>query len=146
MQAHVLTVVFEVAKGFPMTRIPQILTLVAAAALAGCDNSDHTIVAGPDGESQANVASNGPVELPPAIAATKLYRCSGDNSVLQVDWLADNKTANVRVGENAPATQVVAPEPGKPMTAADGLSLTGTASGSSVSIKLPAGGTKSCHV
>ena len=129
-----------------MTRILRMLTLVAAAALAGCDNEDHTIVAGPDGDSPTNVASNGPVELPPAIAATKVYRCSGDNSVVQVDWLSDNKTANVRIGENAPATQVRAAEAGKPMTGPDGLSLTGTASGSSVSIKLPAGGTKSCHV
>lgn len=146
MQAYVLTVVFEIAKGFSMTCIPQMLTLVAVAALAGCNNSDHTIVAGPDGDSQVNVASNGPVELPPAIAATKTYRCSGDNSVVQVDWLADNKTANVRVGENGAATQVSAQEPGKPMTAADGLSVTGTASSSSVSVKLPSGGTKTCHV
>jgi hypothetical protein len=128
-----------------MTRTSIILMLVAAAALAGCDNSDHTIVAGPDtGNAQANVASNTPVELPPAIAATKLYRCSGDNSVVQVDWLADNKTANVRTSESGPATQVSAPEPGKPMTAASGLSLTGTSSGSAVTVKLPGGGTKTC--
>jgi hypothetical protein len=128
-----------------MTRAPITLTLVAAAALAGCDNSDHTIVAGPDaGDAQANVASNGPVELPPAIAATKIYRCSGDNSVVQVDWLADDKTANVRTSESGPATQVTAPEAGKPMTAASGLSLTGSSSGSTVTLKLPSGGTKTC--
>jgi hypothetical protein len=128
-----------------MTRTFIVLTLAAAAALAGCDNSDHTIVAGPDTDNaQTNVASNRPVELPPAIAATKVYRCSGDNSVVQVDWLADNKTANVRTSESGPATQVTAPEPGKPMTAASGLSLTGTSSGSAITVKLPAGGTKTC--
>ena len=147
MQAYGLTTLFRVAKGLAMTRIPLILTLAAAAALAGCNNSDHTIVAGPDtGGNEVNVAAEANIQLPPAIAATKVYRCSGDNSVVQVDWLSDNKTANVRVGENAPATQVTAPESGKPMTAADGLSLTGTASGSSVSIKLPTGETKTCHV
>ena len=128
-----------------MTRTSIILMLVAAAALAGCDNSDHTIVAGPDaGNGPTNLTTNGPVELPPAIAATKIYRCSGDNSVVQVDWLADNKTANVRTAENGPATQVTAPETGHPMTAASGLSLSGSSSGSTVTVKLPGGGTKTC--
>jgi len=129
-----------------MTR-KTLLALVAAAALAGCNSNDHTITAGPDnGDNGANSAANAQVTLPPAIAATKLYRCSGDNSVVQVDWLSDNKTANVRLGENGAATQVTAPEAGKPMAAADGLTLTGAASGSSISLKLPGGATKSCHV
>jgi hypothetical protein len=127
-----------------MTRKYPLLTLVAAAALAGCNSNDHT--AGPDTGNSAEVANNAAITLPPAIAATKLYRCSGDNSVVQVDWLADNKTANVRLGENGAATQVVAPEAGKPMAAADGLTVTGAASGSSISVKLPTGATKSCHV
>jgi hypothetical protein len=128
-----------------MTR-KTLLALVAAAALAGCNSNDHTITGGPDtGDNSANAATNGPVTLPPAIAATKLYRCA-DNSVVQIDWLADNKTANVRLGENAPATQVTASEAGKPMTASDGLAVTGAASGSAITVKLPSGGTKSCHV
>jgi hypothetical protein len=125
-----------------------ILTLAAAAALAACDNSDHTIVAGPgaDRDNMSNSAANSEVTLPPAIAATKLYRCSGDNSVVQIDWLADNKTANVRIGDNAPATQVTAAEQGQPMTAAGGLSVIGTAAGASITVKLPEGATKTCHV
>ena len=128
-----------------MTR-KTLLALVAAAALAGCNSNDHTITAGPDtGDNGANSAANTQVTLPPPIAATKLYRCA-DNSVVQIDWLADNKTANVRMGENAPATQVTAPETGKPMTAADGMAVSGAASGSSITVKLPSGGTKTCHV
>jgi hypothetical protein len=127
-----------------MTR-KTLLALVAAAALAGCNSNDHTITGGPDNGS-TNETANAQVTLPPAIAATKLYRCSGDNSVVQVDWLADNKTANVRLGENGAATQVTAPEAGKPMTAADGLTVTGAASGSAITVKLPGGATKNCHV
>lgn len=130
-----------------MTRISPLLTLVAVAALAGCNSENHTITAGPnasDSGNEAQVTKN--VTLPPPIAATKLYRCSGDNSVVQVDWLADNKTANVRLGANASPTQVTTAEEGKPMTAPSGLSLTGKASGSSITVKLPAGGTKACHV
>ena len=127
-----------------MTRTPLLITLVAAAALAGCD-SGQTIVAGPPGE-ETNSAANANVQLPPSIAASKIYRCSGDNSVVYVDWLSDQKTANVRTEENGPPTQVTAPEPGQPLTAANGLSLTGNATAPSVSVTLPGGGAaKTCR-
>ena len=129
-----------------MTRTPLLITLVAAAALAGCDSSDHTIVAGPPGDEETNKAANADVTLPPSIAASKIYRCSGDNSVVYVDWLSDNKTANVRTEESGSPTQVTTAEEGKPLTAANGLSLTGTAAGSSVNVTLPGGAAKTCHV
>lgn len=128
-----------------MTRTRLLIALVAAAALAGC-SEDHTIVAGGPGDDQANSAENAKVELPPSIAASKIYRCSGDNSVLYVDWLSDQKTANVRTEEGGRATQVMAAEAGKPLTSASGMSLEGAAGGSSVKVTLPGGGSKSCHV
>ena len=91
-----------------MTRLFTILTLVAAAALAGC-NEDHTIVAGPgaDEEPMNNVG----VVLPPSITASKAYRCK-DNSLIYVDWLSDGTArvkkdrnevgATVALGEGAP--------------------------------------------
>lgn len=127
-----------------MTRTPLLLMLVAAAALAGCDNSDHTIVAGGPDDDGNSAADNSGVTLPPPIAASKIYRCSGDNSVIYVDWLADQKTANVRTEENGSPTQVTTAEAGKPMTAPNGLALSGTATGSSVNVKLPGGATKTC--
>lgn len=126
-----------------MTRTSLLITLAAAAALAGCDNSAQNIVAGPD-TGGPNSAAN--VTLPPSIAASKIYRCSGDNSVVYIDWLSDNKTANVRTEQGGAPTQVVAPEPGQPMTEAGGLSLTGTAAASSVSVTLPGQRPKTCHV
>ena len=62
-----------------MTRTPLLITLVAAAALAGCNKEDHTIVAGARPED-SNVAANGPVALPPSIASSKSYRCA-DNKL-----------------------------------------------------------------
>ena len=53
-----------------MTRTPLLITLVAAAALAGCNKENHTIVAGPDGDDD-NAAANAPVALPPSIASSK---------------------------------------------------------------------------
>ncbi|MEO8175072.1 MAG: hypothetical protein ABI626_00260 [Sphingomicrobium sp.] len=124
-----------------MTRTLAII-LGAAAALAGCDKQDHTINSGiPD--PMANEISNAaPVELPPAITASKIYRCK-DNSVVYIDWLGDNKSANVRGDKNGTATHVVAPEAGKAMVA-EGYSLTGSSSAGSVTLARPGKGSQSC--
>ena len=123
-----------------MTRTFCIIAIGAAAALAGCDNSDHTIVGGP-GADEAPLNNVG-VELPPSIAASKIYRCK-DNSVVYIDWLSDNKTANFRADKNAPATQLKAPEAGQPMVA-EGYSLTGSASAPTVTLERPEKGSQSC--
>ena len=88
-----------------MTRTPLLLALVAAAALAGCNNEDHTIIAGPDagnqGPADVNLAN---VQLPPSISASKIYRCK-DKSVIYVDWLSDG-SARVRTDRNEVGTPV----------------------------------------
>lgn len=117
-----------------MNRKPLLITLAVAAALAGCKKENHTIIAGPDVGD--NFVANGPVELPPTIAATKIYRCA-DNKVVYVDWLSDNKTATIRTDKNGSPTSVSAPEAGKPMTAPGGYSLEGTAAASSATIAVP---------
>ncbi|HUP67233.1 MAG TPA: hypothetical protein VM145_03350 [Sphingomicrobium sp.] len=76
-----------------MTRTSMLITLVAAAALAGCNKSDHTIVAGPDTGDNAT-AANEPVALPPSISSSKAYRCK-DNNLVYVDWMSDG-TARVK--------------------------------------------------
>ena len=125
-----------------MTRTPLLITLVAAAALAGCNKQSHTIVApGPDNGDNVAVA-NADVQLPPAIAASKTYRC-GDNKLIYVDWLSDNKSANVRTEPNGAPTQVAMTEPGKPLTGG-GYSLTGSAAGSSVTLERPGSDKQSC--
>jgi hypothetical protein len=126
-----------------MTRKTLLITLAATAALAGCNKENHTIVAGPDGETATNAAANAPVALPPSVTASKIYRCA-DNKVVYVDWLSNNTTANVRTDKGGSATQVTTAEPGKPMTAAGGYSLEGTASASSVKIAIPGHPAQSC--
>ena len=123
-----------------MTRTPLLLMLVAAAALAGCEA--ETIVAGPAADDGTDAASAN-VALPPSIAASKIYRCA-DNSVIYVDWLSDNKSANVRTEQGGVPTQVTAPEPGKPMAAAGGFEVTGTAADPSVRIAVPGKSAQSC--
>jgi uncharacterized lipoprotein YajG len=113
--------------------------LAAAAALAGCNKEDHTITSGPEA---GNATANADVVLPPSISASKIYRCK-DNSVVYIDWLSDNKSANVRGEKNGAATHVMAAEEGKPMVA-EGYSLTGTATASSVTLARPGKGSQSC--
>ena len=127
-----------------MNRIICSTLLVAAAALAGCDQSDHTITAGQPDDPQANSANAAaPVVLPPSIAHSKIYRCK-DNSVVYIDWLSDEKTANFRASKSAAPTQLVAPEPGQKMVAEGGYSLTGTFSDASVTLERPGKGAQAC--
>lgn len=132
----------EVVKGRNMTRTYLIITLAAAAALAGCNKESHTIVAGPPGDD-TNTAAKAPVALPPSITASKIYRCA-DNAVVYVDYLSDNKTANVRTEKGGTPTQVVAAEAGKPMTGPAGYSVDGTATASSAKIAVPGHPAQSC--
>jgi hypothetical protein len=130
-------------KGAIMTRTPLLIMLVAAAALAGCKKENHTIVAGPPGED-TNVAAKAPVALPPSISASKTYRCA-DNKIVYVDWLSDNKSANIRTDKAGSPTQVTAAEAGKAMTGPDGYSIDGTASAKSVKIGVPGHPAQSCN-
>jgi hypothetical protein len=69
-----------------MTRTPMLIAFVAAAALAGCNKEDHTIVTG--GPPEDNFAANGPVTLPPSISSSKSYRCK-DNKLIYINWMSD---------------------------------------------------------
>ena len=125
-----------------MTRTALLITLAAAAALAGCNKEDHTIVAGPDtGDNSAE--ANGPVALPPTIAASKIYRCA-DNKVVYVDWLSDNKSANIRTEKGGSPTSVAAPEAGKAMTGPAGYSIEGSTGAASAKIGVPGHPAQTC--
>lgn len=127
-----------------MIRTTHIIAVAAAALLAGCNQEDHTIVAGgPDDSDPAAEAlqANGPIELPPSVQASKTYRCA-DNSVVHVDWLSDGKTANVRTDKGG-TVQVTAPEAGQTMTGGTGYSVAGAADAASVQIAT-GGSAQSC--
>lgn len=86
-----------------------LIMLAAAAALAGCNKADHTIVAGGPVDDDTNTVSNTPVALPPSIQASKTYRC-GDNTVVYVDWMSDG-SANVKRKPDDVPTNVAAGSP-----------------------------------
>lgn len=125
------------------------LTLIAlgAAALGAC-NSEPEVVGGQPDPMAGELANAAPVELPPAIAASKTYRCK-DNSVVRIDWLAQDKGAYVH-GDGQTQTHVKVAEPveGQPastdLVAEGGFVLKGNATASSVNLTLPGKGAQAC--
>lgn len=118
------------------------LTVIAASAffaLAACEPETVTSK-GPQDEMADELANAAPVELPPAVKESKSYRCK-DNTIVYVDFLSGDKSANIRTDKAAPPTLVKADEAGKPMVA-EGYSLEGK--GSTVTIALPGKGSQSC--
>ncbi len=99
--------------------------LVAAAALAGCDQSDHTIKGNAPYDPQANAANTAPpVVMPPSIVASHKYRCK-DNSVVSIDWLSDGTTNSARATpQGGDALTLNQAEAGAAYTA-EGASLSG---------------------
>jgi len=135
-------------KGAVMIRNLSLIAL-AAATLAACNN--EPIVGGEQPDPMKDqLAKAAPVELPPAIASSKTYRCK-DNSLVTIDWLHGGKGAYVH-GEGTAQTWVKPAEPveGKPasaeLTADGGYALTGQAAANSITVTQPGKGKRVCHV
>jgi hypothetical protein len=123
------------------------LIAVGAVALNACEPETIDGNKRPD-PMQDQLANAAPVELPPAIAASKTYRCK-DNSLVQIDWLAQNKGAYVH-GNGQEQTHLKPAEPveGKPastdLTADGGYVLKGNATASTVTLTMPGKGSQAC--
>ncbi len=130
-----------------MNRTPLLIPFLAAAALAGCDSGGQTIVQNGPPDTMANeLAAAPPVELPPAIAASKTYRCK-DNSLVYIDWLSKNGQpagANFRSERTGTPTQLKPGADGQPPFTAEGFSLTGTSAADTITLERPGQGSQSC--
>lgn len=126
MQITCLTSATGKTKGAVMTKAPLLLAL-AAAALAGCDKSDHNITATGPYDPQANAAANvaKPAELP-VIVASATYRCK-DNSLVSIDWLSAGTKNSANVTPKGGSLTIYSQaEKDGPYATADGKSLTGS--------------------
>jgi len=108
-----------------MTRTLVTITLVAAAALAGCNKEEPINTADNAADNATVEAANAVVELPPSITASTAYRCK-DNSLVYVDWLSDG-TAKVKKSKDDYSAPIV--KPGE-----EGSPLKGSAADSTVTI------------
>lgn len=109
-----------------MTKTFHIIAVASATflSLSGCQQKEPDVIGGVQPDAVAIEAANkAPVTLPPAILSTKTYRCK-DKSAVQVNFLADNLTANVRPADQTTAapTTLTAPAAGEPFVA-EGYSL-----------------------
>ena len=123
------------------------LTALSVLALTACNN--EPIVGGEQPDPMAgDLANAAPVELPPAIAASKTYRCK-DNSLVQIDWLAQDKGAYVHGNGTTqthlkPAEAVEGQPASTDLTAEGGYVLKGNATASTVTLTLPGKSAQAC--
>jgi hypothetical protein len=116
------------------------LPLSAALLLAACNTQPETITAGSD-DSDANTSA-APVKLPPAMLASKTYRCK-DNSLVYIDWFNDSVTANIRTDKGGTPTALTAPAAGEAF-AGGGYTVSGTPDAKAVTVTKPGGAAQSC--
>lgn len=114
-------------------------TVAAFLSLSACGEPE-TIKANETFDPQAaQLEKAAPVELPPAITASRTYRCK-DNSLLYAEFLT-NDTARVRADRNDAPTILTA-EGGNPPYTAESYSL--SANAETVTYTAPGKGTQSC--
>jgi hypothetical protein len=120
-------------------------TLVSVAAVAAllsvsaCKNEPETITSGIADPQAEQLKAAPKVALPPAIQASRTYRCK-DNSLVYIDFYTNN-TAMYRTKKGGPATTLTA-EGGVPPYKADGHSV--SANAAQISLTAPGKGTLSC--
>ena len=108
------------------TRLSAAASLATILLLSACNNKPETVTSGVVDPDAATVAAAPPVALPPAIEASRTYRCK-DNSLVYVDFFAGGTKANFRTQKGGTPTALTAPEAGKPLTAEGGYSVGGNA-------------------
>jgi hypothetical protein len=115
-------------------------SLAALLSLAACNSEPETITGGPADPDAQNLAEAPPVELPPALTASRTPRCK-DNSLVYIDFFADGTTADLRSEKMGPVTKLTAPAKGEPFVA-DGYKRTGD--GTTVTLEQPGKGSQAC--
>lgn len=100
---------------------------VALFALSACQQKTETVTStAPDPQAEA-LATRAAPPLPPAITATKTFRCK-DQSLATVNFFADNKQVTVKIGDAATPVKLTAEKAGDPYKA-EGYVLSGTPAG-----------------
>jgi hypothetical protein len=110
------------------------LPLAALVFLAACDTKPTTIVgSGPVDVDAETIKNAPPVKLPPALLASKSYRCK-DNTLVYVDWFNDGTSANFKPKKDATPVALTAPAAGQPYVGGD-VTVTGSADAKSITLK-----------
>ena len=109
-------------------------------ALSACNSEPETVGPADNDPQREALAKATPKELPPAIQASRTYRCQ-DNSLVYVDFFTNN-TARIRTTEGGTPTMLRA-EGGNPPFVAEGYSV--AANSERTNIAVPGKGSQSCR-
>jgi hypothetical protein len=124
-----------------MARIAPLFAVAAVLALGACNKPEPEVIDTNPDPMANQIANAAPVELPPPVTDSAIYRCK-DNSVVYVDFLGDKSSANVRTSKEGAPVQVKAGPEGGAMTGGNGFSVEGT--GKTVQIAVNGGAAQSC--
>jgi len=115
-------------------------SVAASLLLTACSNEPEVVDTNPD-PMKEELAKAKPVELPPAIQASRAYRCK-DNSLVYIDFMSNN-TAIVRKvkGGEPPEATVTAETPGGAYKG-NGYSVSGNTA--QITYEAPGKGSQSC--
>ncbi|WP_420140520.1 hypothetical protein [Sphingomonas sp.] len=117
--------------------------LSAILLLAACNTQPETVTAASNDPDANAAAAAPPVKLPPAMLASKTYRCK-DNSLLYVDWFNDGTTANIRADKGGTPTPLTASAAGEPFSGG-GYTVVGTPDAKTATITKPGGSAQACE-
>lgn len=124
-----------------MMRHPVAAACTAAfILLAGCSSEPEVVNNRFD--PQAEALKNAPrVQLPPSIEVSRVFRCR-DSSLVYVDFLSDDRTANLRTSEAGERTRLTVESEGAAYTA-EGFSV--SANAAEADIRVPGKSQQSCR-
>jgi predicted small lipoprotein YifL len=116
--------------------------VAATLSLAACGQKEPEVV-NTTYDPQAEALKNAPpVELPPAIQASRTYRCK-DNSLVYVDFMSNN-TALIRKSKGAepPLATLTSEQAGGEYKSTDGHTISGNSE--QITYSSPRTGSQSC--
>lgn len=107
------------------------LALFAVATLGACGQTTEVVNQTQGDPMEDQLKNAAPVAAPPMIKSSHSYRCK-DNSLIFVDMMTDDVSANFRETKDGAPTALKAPEKGKPYVSADGKTTVTAGEGSQI--------------
>lgn len=124
------------------TRIHIVAAATVLLGVSACNQPQpETVDATAPDPMASQLANAAPVELPPAMTATKTFRCK-DNSLVSVDFFAGEKQVNLRPTPDASPVMLRSETAGGPYTGG-GYTLSG--SQTNITLAKPGGASLTCR-
>lgn len=127
-----------------MKLLPLSAAAFALLALSACDKKPTVIDATPPDPLANQIANAAPVELPPSIKASVTMRCTGDNSLVYVNFFSGDTQATLQTAKDGPSTILKADKAGDPYKADGGYQIKGDPK--KIELKQPGKKDLTCHV